>query len=1272
MANFLELIPGYQAAKGLTTTIKSSILQKEVDRQNKEIEKRRTKLLSLAKSTSNNALRDVYLKQASNLTNFALEDLSSVLSEAPTSKQVLSSSAELALTLTGGSAIKALSGGYKALKTGQIATKTQMATQVFNDLTKTYKAKQALSTASKAAKTLNVAKSIIGSGVEGAAYGALSEQAINKNATLESTAKSAAITGAFGAGLNIAGRGIGAGLELSEKKINPATRKAYNFFKTKLDDYASGKVKSNTAYDEILNTVEKEKSISQKVAQKTVDILEGGERNIAKFLDRYSPIKKMEELTWKAKGLPLEDKEQIYTQVRLLNGKVDSLTEKEIGSFTQKINTIIKNDKILKQDSIVYLKALDDLDRANKGQLLEVVNGKSQKVTIEKAEQRLMEIQAKFVNEGKLESLESIRKIWNDYTGDELVKMKNAGLISDAEIVAMKEAHPNYIPHKVLFDTQEKSYLKASLNVNETGFKKALGSIRDIKDPYDALGARTQLLNRKIKQNELLKNIVDSAKTYEIDGFRPIQTAENVKNKKQLLSQLKDKTELKKQLSLLKFDKKLDSKLSSEITSLKKEAVSEYNKIARNIDVNAEEIPEELIKDFNKFNSTIDKIENKLEGSNLSKDLISDLKDNISNIKLNRKNTWLDALKLSRKKVGSNEETLSFFKDGIKETWVVPEDIAVAIKGTDVIPPSGVLKFVSNANRIFKNLTTTFNPEFAIPNKFRDEQTALVTANTFIQEMANRTGVSPRDVNLTTKELKALWKESGGIGSNVYKDGEEAIFKGLEDKGIMKFVKDPTKVLSSFSDYFEQATRLKVFQNGLKAGLSADNAALVARDATIDFAKMGTTMQTLNQVIPFLNARVQGFTNLGRAIKDNPEMFMRTQMLTSVYPVMALDKWNSQWDSYKNISQDIKDKYWIVMANEVESTNEDGDVITVPQFITIPKGEGQTLVANPVQYFLERARVKDPRSVTKMLVDTLGSASPLEFQRFSTDNPLLTFTSQFGAIGGITGGLISGKDPYFGTDLVPMDKEGAYGYLKYKPSTPEYLKKLANILANPDENGKPQGINVSPSYLNFIINSTGGIPQALNKTADLIYGKLSGKKSSSQKSETTFGELTQTPVVRRFTRESSPYYSPENKEEGRIAKEVETEVKSKKIVEKEKLNNAVEDFIQAYKSDDYDNEKLSDYWNNYIIGNYQLSEEQQQSVLKDINDIVAGIKSGSVGSINVNQSVEVRARLIYEKFNKILKESGQEEANKFQQELIDKKILTESVLEFMNSDDFTK
>ena len=87
---------------------------------------------------------------------------------------------------------------------------------------------------------------------------------------------------------------------------------------------------------------------------------------------------------------------------------------------------------------------------------------------------------------------------------------------------------------------------------------------------------------------------------------------------------------------------------------------------------------------------------------------------------------------------------------------------------------------------------------------------------------------------------------------------------------------------------------------------------------------------------------------------------------------------------------------WIV-HNEVETIDMNtGEKILIPQFITIPKAEGQVLAANPIQYYLERASVKDPRGVMEMIVDTIGSASPVEFQRFTHNNPLITAVSQFG------------------------------------------------------------------------------------------------------------------------------------------------------------------------------------------------------------------------------------------------------------------------------------
>ena len=1237
--------------------------------------------MSLAEKETDISKKKVYLEQAINIKNYSLESLNKVLADAPTTKQILASAGETALMMTGGSALRLLKGGYKGVQSGKAAFKigrfgssenrAAMAADKLNQLITKSQKLEKFQKASTIGKTLQVGKSIASSTAEGAAFGALAETSINKDATTESILQSAGTTAALGGGLNVLGRGLGVGMKAYGEKVSPKVHELYKTIKTKIDDYAQGKELSKTSYDKVASSMDLNKSISRNIAKKTINFLDYSERGVAKFFDRFDPMKIMEDAIYEAKGKPLTKQERVYVQTRLLNGRVDAKTNEELNKISKEVDAIFKGDSQLKKDSSVYLKALDDVDRARNGQLLEVVDGKSVSVSEEQAVKRLEDIYGDFVATNKIDLLESARNIYNRETNLELEKLRKSGILDDAQIAAMKEAHPNFIPHNVIFDEVEKSYIKSSLNVSESGIKKAFGSIRKIEDPWDAMAARRLLINRKVAQNNLMKSLTRNGETYGLDGFRPLQTSKSVMRKRELLTSLKDKTQLKEQLKLLKLDKKLDSKIKNNISSLKKEAISEYNKISKKIDITSEEIPIDLQKNFDKFNSIINKIENNFEASNLSKDVISGIKDEIYKIKTDRKNTWLEALKLSAKKPKSGETTINLFNDGIKETWVVPEDIAIAIKGTDVIPPTGILKALSTVNKIFKQLTTQLNPEFAIPNFARDRQTMMLTADSIIQEMATRTKVTPKEVNLSSKELQELLFKEGGIGANVYKDGDEAIFKELEKTGIVKFFKNAEDALSALSEISEQSTRTKVFEKALRSGLDTDVAALVSRDVTIDFAKMGTVMQTLNQAIPFLNARVQGFSNLGRVIKNDPEMFMRTQMLTSAYPAIALHKWNNQWDSYANISQEIKDKYWIIVHNEVETIDMNtGEKILIPQFITIPKAEGQVLAANPIQYYLERASVKDPRGVMEMIVDTIGSASPVEFQRFTHNNPLITAVSQFGPTGTLLAGGISGKDPFFGTDLVPIDKQGetVENYLKYKTSTPEYLKDISKIFANPDENGKPRGVNMSPAYLDFIINSAGGIPQALSNITDLIYSAASGKDLSSKKTDTAFGTATQMPILRRIFREASPYYSPEAEGEKKYTKEVEKDAKTQSILSKEKIDNAAKDYLKAYNDRESfpDNESLIDYYNNYILGSYNMSDEERKSFVKEVNERIIGIASGSIGQINVHQSVDVRATLLLKKYWDILDSEGEEKAKAFWKEAQDKKILTKDVMRRIN------
>jgi len=198
--------------------------------------------LNLAKKETDENKKRVYLEQANSLKNIALEDLTRVVSNLPTAKQVAASSTELALTLVGGSVGKAVSGGYKALKTGQLANKAQIAATVFDDLTRAYEAQKKTSQLSKTGKLLQTGKSILGSTLEGAGFGALTEVAMNKEATPQSIAQSVAIVGALGGGLNIAGRAIGTGIEFAGKNVSPKLGELYKNIQNKNGRFFKRKV----------------------------------------------------------------------------------------------------------------------------------------------------------------------------------------------------------------------------------------------------------------------------------------------------------------------------------------------------------------------------------------------------------------------------------------------------------------------------------------------------------------------------------------------------------------------------------------------------------------------------------------------------------------------------------------------------------------------------------------------------------------------------------------------------------------------------------------------------------------------------------------------------------------------------------------------------------------------------------------------------------------------------------------------------------------------
>jgi len=594
----------------------------------------------------------------------------------------------------------------------------------------------------------------------------------------------------------------------------------------------------------------------------------------------------------------------------------------------------------------------------------------------------------------------------------------------------------------------------------------------------------------------------------------------------------------------------------------------------------------------------------------------------------------------SSEKAKTGFGTVDLFINGEKQTWQVPEDIAVAIKNLDAPVTPGWWKILTTPQALLKKSATQFNLSFTIPNLFRDKQTAAITANAFIEELAKKMKVSPKTLNLSRKEILALYKESGGYGASIFREGDDAVFRKFEKIGVAKKMEyaNPLKIIDKINDELEQSTRLDVFKKALQRGLSPKDAAYVSRNATVDFARMGTWMRPLNRAIPFLNARVQGFLNIPKAIAASPETFARMQLWTSVYPTMLLHQHNRRFEGYANIPQYYKNKYWIIMTGQTESLDPyTGKKIMVPQFVTLPKGEGQALISGPIQYFLEKSDGRDFRSTSEMLADTLGSASPLEFQSFDQSNWWGTAFSQLGPGATIASGLFSNKHPYFGSEIVPEHRLGASPEMQFKRTTPAMMRDLGKVM------------NVSPAKIDFAIDSFGGLSQDVKDTLDLLYIKALDKPKIEQPlTDTWQGRATKTPLARRFIRETSDWRGPETVHRREQKKEIEQASLDKSL----SVTDQAEFIWREMNKREAGEERLN-YLNS--LGN-ELTPEITEKLKRWKRT------RQSVEVLKTTDSVEVRAQYILMRIDEMKADgTSKQERVEFLNDLEESKILTKNV-----------
>jgi len=603
----------------------------------------------------------------------------------------------------------------------------------------------------------------------------------------------------------------------------------------------------------------------------------------------------------------------------------------------------------------------------------------------------------------------------------------------------------------------------------------------------------------------------------------------------------------------------------------------------------------------------------------------------------------------ARQKFTTDPNILPLREEG-KQVYLKINDpqLAMALRGVNRQKVEGLIRGVKLVTRFYAGLATRFNPEFAFSNKVRDIQETLVylaskkevgvkgALKTAIKDPESIKDVTDYIRGKKTKgtelyhQMKMDGGTTGGMGLSTRKELEIDLGKirNINRSNPRKAAQIVLKAVDDWNTIFEDSTRLSVYKQALAQGASRNRAAVLAKEASVNFNKMGTGMPVVNALYMFSNASVRGSVKMLKAMRD-PKVagIVLTLLGGSIYIV--------------NEYNDTVDENWREKVSKWDHLNSIN--------IVIPTNDGIRYFSIPISWGLKPIKV---------MLDTVYNVA---FDKKTDIGE---------AVGNIATSVIEGYNPVGGTDAIsaitptildlPVDlarnKAWHGGRIKpdWNPSDPEsikYFDKLklkamgrAAIYATKELGEK--GIEISPADINYSYEQLiGGTGRATNKIINTIVGVAKGEV-----------ETKEIPFVSRFYRDI-----PEEKifSESADFKTIKNLLK-KQSKERFYLNQEAEILYESMKT-------LPPDKANYNHKKMKTTNPQLYDKLKDIassqkrdldyNDrliLQLGVENGQ------------RARFIFEKTKTM---PDRKAKNEYIRELRNKKIVTDKVirqLKFLN------
>lgn len=299
---------------------------------------------------------------------------------------------------------------------------------------------------------------------------------------------------------------------------------------------------------------------------------------------------------------------------------------------------------------------------------------------------------------------------------------------------------------------------------------------------------------------------------------------------------------------------------------------------------------------------------------------------------------------------------------GERHTYFMDGSIAKEWFNNDPLVNRHVVQWaqILSGGWLVRAMATGYNPTFFLRNLPRDIGLIWTSAegtqagySSFLPLYLAQTGMNMSSVLMDVVRNKGIAKEFVEQGGS-FEFLSTGQGRGMGDvgKGMVTSVRTVADALGWMGEKSEMLTRVALYKQGIKNGLTQKQAAARAR-RYLDFSQGGSLVKTVDMMgAPYLNASVQGTRSILRGARENPALFTwKASQLMAVSSILYLYNHYSNEGVLNRVNERERVNNFII-TTPYQFTDDKGQTRDV--YFKIAKDQGQQIFSSMADALMDK------------------------------------------------------------------------------------------------------------------------------------------------------------------------------------------------------------------------------------------------------------------------------------------------------------------------------